>query len=44
MGAATSFVVPDGFMKPGLEYVFDVKAAAADGNLSVTDVAFNTAA
>ena len=43
-GDATSLVIPPGFMKPGLKYTFDVKAAASNGNLSVADVTFRTAA
>lgn len=42
-GSATSYEIHGGFLEPGNEYVFDVKAVAAGGNQSVADVHFNTA-
>lgn len=42
-GASSSFRIPVSFVKPGLEYVLDVKAANASGNLSVADVTFRIA-
>ncbi len=41
-GDATSFVIPDGFLDRGREYVVDVKAVGANGNLTVADRAFRT--
>ena len=42
-GGATSFVVPDGFLRSGREYVVDVKAVNSRGNLTVADLSFRTA-
>ncbi|MEY8689860.1 MAG: hypothetical protein AB9M53_08280 [Leptothrix sp. (in: b-proteobacteria)] len=42
-GAASSFVVPDGFLQPGIEYKVAVGTIAQDGNSSYVEAAFTTA-
>lgn len=42
-GDATSFMVPDNWLKPGTEYVLDIKATGENGNQTVTDLHFTTA-
>lgn len=41
-GTATSFQVPDGFLKAGTEHVVDVMAQHPSGNYTMTDVTFTT--
>lgn len=41
--SATSTAVPDGWLQAGIEYVFDVKALAPNGSVTVTDARFTTA-
>lgn len=41
-GTVTAFQVPDGFLKPGTEYVVDVMAQHPGGNYTMTDVTFTT--
>ncbi|TPG26145.1 hypothetical protein [Mycolicibacterium hodleri] len=41
--SATSIAVPDGWLQTGVQYVFDVKALAPNGSVTVTDATFTTA-
>lgn len=43
-GNATTFAVPDGFLRAGLEYKISVGTVSADGNGSFIETAFSTAA
>jgi hypothetical protein len=42
-GDATTFNVPDGWMRPGVEYKLAVGSVAADGNRSFVEIGFETA-
>jgi len=41
-GSATSFVVPDGFLRPGTGYDLGIGAVAAGGNISYVEISFTT--
>jgi hypothetical protein len=41
--AASSFSVPDGFLRPGTEYTLAIGTFTANGNLSVVETTFTTA-
>ena len=41
-GDADRFEVPNNWLQPGTEYVFDIKAVAENGNQTVTDLRFTT--
>ena len=38
----TSFVIPDGFLAPGLEYEIEMKSVAASGNKTSVSCEFST--
>jgi hypothetical protein len=40
---ASSFGVPNNWLKPGIEYVLDIKVIAENGNQTVRDIRFMTA-
>jgi hypothetical protein len=42
-GAATSFSVPDGFLRPGTEYDLGIATVSAGGNVSFVETSFTTA-
>lgn len=42
-GNATTFVVPDGFLQPGLDYKISVGTVSSEGNGSFIETAFSTA-
>ncbi|MEX8520772.1 MAG: hypothetical protein AB3X44_19890 [Leptothrix sp. (in: b-proteobacteria)] len=42
-GSASSFIVPDGFLQPGVEYKVAVGTVAQDGNSSYVEAGFTTA-
>jgi hypothetical protein len=42
-GSATSFVVPDGFLAAGLEYVLSIGTMTSEGNTSYVESTFTTA-
>ena len=41
-GTATEFQVPDGFLKPGTEYVLDVMVKHPGSSYTMSDVTFTT--
>lgn len=41
-GDSDMFEVPNNWLEPGTEYVFDIKAIAENGNQTVTDLRFET--
>jgi hypothetical protein len=43
-GDATTFAVPDGFLKPGTEYKLAIGTVASDGNASYIETGFTTSA
>ena len=42
-GSATSFAVPDGFLKPGMEYVLSIGTMTSEGNTTYVESTFTTA-
>ena len=42
-GGATSFTVPDGFLRPGMEYDLGLGSVAEGGNISYVETSFTTA-
>ena len=42
-GSATSFVVPNGYLAPGVEYVMGIGTISRAGNTSVVEASFTTA-
>lgn len=42
-GSATSFAVPDGFLRPGTEYVLAIGTVTSEGNTSFVETTFTTA-
>jgi hypothetical protein len=42
-GSATSFVVPDGFLVPGMEYVLSIGTMTGEGNATYVESTFTTA-
>jgi hypothetical protein len=42
-GSATSFAVPDGFLRPGTEYDLGIGTVSEQGNLSFVETSFTTA-
>ena len=42
-GSATSFVVPDGFLAPGMEYVLSIGTMTSEGNTTYVESNFTTA-
>lgn len=43
-GSASSFVVPDGFLVAGTEYMIGIGTVTKDGNVSIVEATFKTAA
>jgi hypothetical protein len=43
-GSVNSFVVPDGFLEPGVEYTMGIGTVAKSGNASYVEASFTTAA
>jgi hypothetical protein len=43
-GNATTFTIPEGFLAPGLQYKLAISTVGKDGNRTVSEIAFTTAA
>jgi len=42
-GSVTTFTVPDGFLRPGMEYQLGIGAVTKEGNISFVETTFTTA-